>query len=251
MNEKQRQLEILIRQHPEWGYVKLNRQLKSDTGQGIRKQVLLDVKRKVLRHKAPTPVAETRTRSIKLVYQIIPADVKSDLRNSGFKDFEIKEIMAEERILKDGTIISTTPPPIDGDTLRDMAIFRQDILNGLDESQYNDAIEKNYKDNGWIKEDSSFDIWGMFRKFFDGQSAGYRFAHDKKGSGHIQFNKGNVKEQKRRARERRKGEKDTQVPVSDRGTPVYTTDGKIAYWQKAPAKPSKSASWNGQKWVNN
>ena len=238
---KQRELEQLIRQHPDWGYARLNRGLKESTGQGIRKQVLLDVKRKVLHRAAPTPRAEARTKLIQLFVTPLPNQVVRQLRADGFKDFEIAELLAKKRKLKDGTFIDTTPPA-DGDTLDSMIKARKKLLSEVDPKDFDNVIVGAYQDNSWTKEDSTLDFWQMFRQFFRNSDSPV-ISKGKQTTLH--FGKGNVVEQKRRARERKKGMQDRQVPVSERGTPVYTTDGRIAYYRPADAK------WDGKKWSRN
>lgn len=96
-NERQKHLETLIRQHPDWGYTKLNKNLKETTGGGYRKQTLLDIKRKITRKSAPTPKAESRTKLIRLFTAPKPNQLVRELRSLGFKDFEIAEAIATKR----------------------------------------------------------------------------------------------------------------------------------------------------------
>jgi hypothetical protein len=240
--ERQRQLETLISQHPTWGYSKLNRQLKADTGGGYRKQTLLDIKRKLTYRPSPTPRATERVRLITLLTQRLPNQMVRELRSLGFKDFEIAEVLSKKRKLKDGTFIDTTPPPTDGDTFSAMVQARRNLIRNIGKGDIDNGIVESYQDNGWVKEDSTLDFWQMFRRFFR-DSGSPVIAKSKQTT--IHFGTGNVADQKRRARERAKGQRETSRPVSERGTPVYTTDGKLAYYKPTDAK------WDGKRWVRN
>lgn len=201
--ERQKALENLIRQHPHWGYVRLNNNLKETTGRGYRKQALLDIKRKIARKSAPTPKAESRTKLIILFTTPKPNQLVRELRSLGFKDFEIAEVLAKKRKLKDGTYIDTTPPPPDGSTFENMIKARLELLIGVKRDEQGMVIAKAYQDNGWLKEeDSSMDFWKMFRRFF--RDSDSPLITKSKMTGAITFSKGNVAEQKRRYRDRQR-----------------------------------------------
>lgn len=231
-NERQKQLETLIRQHPDWGYVRLNKELKKDTGGGYRKQTLLDIKRKIVRKSAPTPTAESRTKLIRLFTAPKPNQLVRELRSLGFKDFEIAEALATKRHIKnkDGSIttIDTTPPPPEGSTFENMINARLRLLQGKKPQDWDNVIVESYTDNGWTKDDDTLDFWKMFRQFF--RDSDSPLIVRSKATGIIKFSKGNVAEQKRRYRERQRAMHETVKPTT-KGTPVYDTKGNIVYYQ--------------------
>ncbi len=239
--DRQRQLENLIRQHPDWGYKKLNTELKT-SGQGIRKQTLLDVKRKVLRRAAPTPRAKARTKLIHLITVYIggatPNELVKQLRADGFKDFEIAGLLARKRKLKDGTFIDTTPPPMDGDTMTSMVQGRGSLLSDVNPENYDTVIVGSYQANGWTDDEGGMDFWKMFRQFFKNSGSPL----GKKTQTTIKFDKDDVSKQKKSHHTKKRIATAYPSGPAPGAQVINPVTGK-AEW--------KQARWDGYGWVLN